>query len=60
MTPESLLSFVQSHDGMESAYLQNGVVYALVSWIHCETLEHGADLERIGSTLKECRASLGY
>lgn len=54
-----LLAFVQSHDCSEIACLCDGAIWAVASYSDADG-RMNEQIERVGSTLAECRRWLGY
>lgn len=59
MSLSSLLQFVRSHDCAEIACIEDGAVWAVAFYTDAAGHAHEA-VERVGSTLAECRRWLGY
>lgn len=55
----SLLAFVKTHEGFESAQIDSNAVWATVRTIWVDSPDTSR-WERIGSTMKEVRETLGY
>lgn len=55
---QSLLTFVQSHDCSEVACIEDGAVWAVATYYDARGAHE--QMERVGSTLAECRRWLGY